>query len=142
MFQGYAMSRPCCKRRITGRPGDSLFKPAAVPRSLLEEVRMSLDEFEAIRLVDLKGLHQEEAASRMRVSRQTLGRILERGRWKVADALAHGKALRIAGGNVKGIAQAFDCCPRCRSRNPLSLAVGVKGLCPSCRRTIEESQNR
>jgi predicted DNA-binding protein (UPF0251 family) len=67
----------------------------------LEEVVLALDEFEALRLADLEGLYQEQAAERMNVSRPTFGRILEAAHRKLADALVHGKALRIEGGPVQ-----------------------------------------
>jgi predicted DNA-binding protein (UPF0251 family) len=61
----------------------------------LEEVNLGLDELEAIRLADLEGLYQEEAAVRMNVSRATFGRIIGEARHKVADAVVNGKALTI-----------------------------------------------
>ena len=57
-----------------------------------------MDELEALRLADLESLYQEQAAGRMKVSRQTFGRIVESARRKVAEALVEGKALRIDGG--------------------------------------------
>lgn len=95
------MPRPFCCRRIAGRPGAPVFKPVGVPVVELEEVVMTLDEFEALRLADLDGLYQEDAASRMNVSRPTFSRIVESAHRKVADALVHGKALRIQGGPVR-----------------------------------------
>jgi len=62
----------------------------------LEEVRLELDEIEALRLADLESLYQVDAAERMGVSRQTFANIVARARHKVADALIHGKALQIA----------------------------------------------
>ncbi|MFA7329738.1 MAG: DUF134 domain-containing protein [Candidatus Delongbacteria bacterium] len=94
------MSRPPCRRRIAGQPAAALFKPQGLPLCELEQVAMTLDEFEALRLADLDGLYQEDAALRMGVSRATFGRILEAAHRKVADALVHGKALRIEGGPV------------------------------------------
>jgi predicted DNA-binding protein (UPF0251 family) len=82
-------------------PQVTYYKPTGVPLAVLERVDLAVDEFEALRLADLEGLYQEEAAERMNVSRQTFGRILERARRKVADALTHGKALSIAGGTVE-----------------------------------------
>jgi predicted DNA-binding protein (UPF0251 family) len=67
----------------------------------LEVVVMSLDEFESVRLADLGGLYQEQAAEQMGVSRPTFSRIVESAHRKVADALVHGKALRIEGGPVQ-----------------------------------------
>lgn len=62
---------------------------------------MSLDEFEAVRLADLDGLYQEQAAEQMHVSRTTFSRIVASARRKMADAIVHGKALRIEGGPVQ-----------------------------------------
>jgi len=92
--------RPFCARRVSGKPAAPVFKPAGVPLREIEEVLMTLDEFEALRLADLDGLYQEEAAGRMNVSRPTFSRIVDSARRKVADALVHGKALRMEGGPV------------------------------------------
>jgi len=66
----------------------------------LEIVILTLDEIEALRLADLNGLYQEQAAAEMKVSRATFARIVESARRKVADALTGGKALRLEGGSV------------------------------------------
>lgn len=89
---------PKC-RRVESVPKVSVFKPAEIPRSRLEEVVVKLEELEAIRLKDLLGLEQEEGAERMGVSRPTFQRILIEGREKIARALIEGHALRIQGGN-------------------------------------------
>lgn len=95
------MPRPFCPRRISGRPGASVFKPIGVPMRELEEVVLTLDEFEALRLADLNGLYQEQAAEQMGVSRPTFSRVVDSAHRKLADALVHGKALRIEGGPVQ-----------------------------------------
>lgn len=95
------MSRPRLCRRVGCLPQSSYYKPRGVPLSMLEHVNLTVDEFEAIRLADLEGLYQEDAAKRMNVSRQTLGRILESAHMKIADALVHGKALSIEGGSIE-----------------------------------------
>ena len=82
-------------------PQATFYKPQGVPLRMLESVALAVDELEAIRLADLEGLYQEEAAQRMNVSRQTFGRILDAAHKKVADALVNGKALSIAGGSVE-----------------------------------------
>ena len=94
------MPRPLNERRIGCRVPVRAFKPAGVPGRTLEELVLSLDEAEALRLADLEGLYQEAAAMRMAVSRQTFGRIIEAARRKVADAIINGKLLRIEGGEV------------------------------------------
>ena len=95
------MPRPFCPRRIAGRPAASVFKPAGIPLRDLDEIVMTLDEFEALRLADFEGLYQEQAAERMAVSRPTFSRIVDSAHRKTADALLHGKALRIEGGPVE-----------------------------------------
>ncbi len=94
------MPRPQCCRRIQGGPAVPVFKPAGVPLRELESIAMTLDELEAMRLADLDGLYQEEAAARMGVSRSTFSRIAAAAHRKVAEALVHGKALTIEGGQV------------------------------------------
>ena len=95
------MPRPCCHRWIAGSPVASVFKPVGIPVRELEEVVLTLDEFEALRLADLEGCYQEQAASQMRISRSTFSRVIESARHKVAEALVRGKALRIEGGPVR-----------------------------------------
>jgi len=92
------MARPPLDRRVQSAPKALSFKPAGIPARELEEIVLTLDEFEAIRLADYEGLYQEAAALRMGVSRQTFGRIVEAARRKVADTLVNGKALRVEGG--------------------------------------------
>jgi len=92
--------RPYCCRRVAGQPAASIFKPIGIPVRMLDEVVMTLDEFEAVRLADLDGLYQESAAEQMGVSRPTFSRISASAHRKLADALVHGKALRIEGGPV------------------------------------------
>ncbi|MCG3146920.1 MAG: hypothetical protein PCFJNLEI_00355 [Verrucomicrobiae bacterium] len=94
------MPRPCCQRRVGCAPGVTYFKPAGVPLRVWDEVILTLDELEALRLADLQGQYQEVAAKRMRISRATFARIVEAARKKVAEALINGKALRIEGGVV------------------------------------------
>ena len=89
------MSRPYKIRRIRGRPNSSYFKPAGVRMIDLNEVDLSMPEFEAMRLIDLDEISQVEAGEKMRISQSTLSRILSSGRKKIADAIVNGKAIRI-----------------------------------------------
>lgn len=77
-----------------------MFKPVGVPFASIETVTLTLDDVEALRLADLEGLYQEQAAERMKISRPTFARIAESARRKTADALIHGKAIRLEGGSV------------------------------------------
>jgi len=109
-----------------------VFKPAGVPRSELEEVVLSLDEFEALRLADLEGLYQEQAAERMGVSRPTFGRTVESAHRKVAEALVGGKALRIEGGNVAVTAMRTFACQSCQHQWNEPFGTGRPAGCPAC----------
>jgi predicted DNA-binding protein (UPF0251 family) len=95
------MTRPKCCRKIRCGPDATYYKPKGIPVSSLEEVHLTLDEFEAIKFADFEGLYQEQAANRMNISRQTFGRIIESAHKKIADVLIHGKALKIEGGEVE-----------------------------------------
>jgi predicted DNA-binding protein (UPF0251 family) len=90
------------KRRILERmPRPAIYKPSGVPLDGLRRVVLLQEELEALRLADLEGLTQAEAAARMDVSRSTFQRILVRARRQVALALAEGQALEIEGGTFE-----------------------------------------
>ena len=86
-------------RSIAFLPDTNFYKPHGVPAVDLEIVIVSHEELEAIRLVDFLGLEQEEAARRMDISRKALAGDLKKGRYKIADAVLHGKGIRIEGGD-------------------------------------------
>ena len=67
----------------------------------LEKSIITVDEFEAVRLKDLLGLEQEEAAKKMNISQPTFHRLVLSARKKIADAIVNGKAIKIEGGNYK-----------------------------------------
>ncbi len=71
-----------------------MFRPAGRERGL-PHVILGFDELEAVRLADLEGLYQADAARRMGISRQTFGRIVESARRGIADAIINRKCLRI-----------------------------------------------
>ena len=89
------MTRPIKPRKILFDPNVTYFKPRAVPLAVLEEVGLSADELEALRLCDLKGLSQVTASKKMKISQSTLQRILSSARKKVSQALIEGKAIKI-----------------------------------------------
>jgi len=64
-----------------------------MPMSEVKQIPLSRDELEALKLCDVDDLTQEEAGSRMGVSRGTVQRILSAGRKKVAMALTQGGAI-------------------------------------------------
>ena len=95
------MSRPIKHRMVASTPDVTYFKPRAVPLCELEEVCLSVEESEALRLRFLEKLDQEKAAKKMQVSRTTFSRVLYSAGEKVSDALINGKAIRIEGGAFK-----------------------------------------
>ena len=80
-------------------------------------ISLQPEEIELIRLIDLEGLEQEEAATRLGVSRKTAWRDLHETRKKIADALINGKGIEIAG------------CQRV-----------AEGRCPKCPRVLAEEK--
>lgn len=103
------VGRPMKWRRVAFLPRVSYFKPAGVPLPDLEEVPITVDEAEALRLKDLEGLEQEQCAKEMNVSRPTFQRLLNSAHKKVADALLNGKAVRIEGGTFEMAQSRFRC---------------------------------
>ena len=95
------MPRPLKPRWIGFDPPNITFIPHAVPMLTGAQTLLTVDELEALRLADLEGLTQEDAAGKMNVSRATFGRIVGRARKKVADALIYGKSIGIEGGAVR-----------------------------------------
>jgi predicted DNA-binding protein (UPF0251 family) len=95
------VARPVKPRWIGFDPPNVCFVPQQVAVQPAGSTVLTLDELEAIRLADLEGLGQEEAARRINVSRPTFGRIVEQARRKVAAALVTARAIGIEGGVVR-----------------------------------------
>ena len=96
---------PRC-RRIHCYPDYWAFAPQGEEQA--EVISMSLDEYEAIRLIDREKLTQEQCALRMGVARTTVTNIYESARSKLAEALVDGKTLRIGGGSYQLAGQGAD----------------------------------
>jgi uncharacterized protein len=95
------MPRPQKSRTVMRPPVFSVFRPNGVPPSILKEINMSLDEFEAIRLADYEGLEHEEASVMMGISRSTFTRLIETARKKMSVFVVEGALLSISGGNIE-----------------------------------------
>jgi len=120
-------------RRVNFMPQVTYFKPSGVPLASLQEVRLSIEEAEAIRLKDAEGLEQDECAQKMSVSRTTFARILLSARQKMADALLNGKAIRIEGGNYEMAVRQFRCGNGHEWQVPFEVMVKQPPeLCPTC----------
>jgi predicted DNA-binding protein (UPF0251 family) len=85
------------------------FKPCGIQKKIVETVSLNLDELEAMRLADYDGLYQEQAAEKMKISRQTFGNIIMSAHKKIADFLINSKMLSVEGGKVEIDACRFSC---------------------------------
>jgi len=126
------MPRPHKFRFVGGTPTATVFKPAEIPARTLEMIQLRLDELEAVRLADLNGLYQEQAAQEMRISRATFGRLLEGAHHKIAEALLTGKGLMFQGGTIQYLQQRIMVCNECGFRFPISAEGVGDRSCPSC----------
>jgi predicted DNA-binding protein (UPF0251 family) len=129
------MVRPQKDRMVAFNPEISYFKPRGIPMIDLEEVCLTVDQREAIRLSDLLGMSHEDAGRRMGVSRATFGRIIQKARNTVADALINGKAINVEGGNFRIVKQArrFRCIS-CNFEWDEPFGGGRPKCCPSCKK--------
>jgi len=127
------MARPKKRRMVAFNPDINYFKPRGIPMRDLSEVRLTVDELEAIRLADLLGMSHEAAGRQMHVSRATFGRIIEQARKVVADALINGKAINVEGGNYKMVdrIRTFGC-QKCNHRWVEPWGTGRPENCPRC----------
>lgn len=118
-------------RNVLHPPKILYFSPHGILLKDSNDVILTVDEYEAIRLAGYKKLKQKTAAKRMNVSRPTFTRIVESARKKIAEALTMGKTIRIEGGNfifLKNRIRCIDC----------SNVWEIEGMprinlhCPSC----------
>jgi predicted DNA-binding protein (UPF0251 family) len=130
------MPRPRRHRKVRFLPEVNYFKPAGIRMSNLEESILTVDEFEAIRLKDLEGLQQEEAAKKMNVSQPTFFRLLDSARKKIADAIVNGKAIKIEGGVYKMVGIGRGRGGRGRMRGQFAAGPGGYCVCPKCNNKI------
>jgi len=101
--------RPRLRRVVTGISTSRCYQPCCLSDNENISVTLQPEEIELIRLIDLEGLEQEEAAERLGVSRKTAWRDLQEVRRKIADALVHGKGI-----NMTGCRKAAEGrCPKC-----------------------------
>ena len=135
----YIMPRPEKIRRVSNSPESSYYKPRGIPLRELEEVVLTYDELEAITLTDIKKLYHEEAAEKMGVSRQTLGRIVEKAHSKITDAILYGKAIRIEGGSYTFGKNNKSRCRTCKNNFILTDKV-LNNNCPKCIKIIKTKE--
>jgi predicted DNA-binding protein (UPF0251 family) len=89
------MPRPKIYRCLRFKPNIYYFKPQGIPLRELEEVILLPDELEALKLYEVDGLEQIEAAKKMKISQPTFARVLDSAYKKIAQAIIKGKAIKI-----------------------------------------------
>lgn len=99
----------------------------------LDQLTLTVDEFEAVRLADLQGLYQDQAADEMNVSRQTFGRIIQSAHRKIAEALVEAKALAIEGGDIEMSEAREFRCDSCQHTWEVPFGICRPAECPECK---------
>ena len=126
------MPRPFKCRQVGCKPDISYFKPRGIPVTRLEEVNLTMDEFESVRLADLEGMYQDDAAKKMNISRQTFGNIVKSARKKIAEALVNGRAIKIDGGIYQMERMKKFKCSECEHKWEIAYGMGRPPECPKC----------
>jgi predicted DNA-binding protein (UPF0251 family) len=135
------LARPHKFRKISCLPDVPYFKPAGIPVRQLQEIILTIDEYEALRLADLEKLYHENAARKMGISRQTFGNILTKARNKIADSIINGKAIKIEGGVYRMAGTRTFRCKECKHHWQLPFGTGRPQNCPSCKNTNIQRSN-
>jgi uncharacterized protein len=125
------MPRPRKSRYIETMPSGQCFKPCRAAGSSKNAIKIFLDELEAIRLGDLEGLSQEEAASKMEISRSTFARLINEAHRKIADAIIFSKPI-ITEGEEQSVEKRSFKCKECGHGWELECGTGCQGKCPEC----------
>lgn len=112
------MARPRKLRRVCFLPQEDKYGPISSQKRNRETINMTVDEYEAIRLIDLEEMTQEQCADKMNVARTTVQRIYNIARKKIAKSLVNGQMLKIEGGDFKLCSEGGPNygCGRCRKR--------------------------
>ena len=112
------MPRPIKGRNVCCLPQSARFGPLGRQGVQLEEIMMTVDEYETIRLIDYLDFTQEECSRQMNVARTTVQGIYSQARKKLAHALVNGVPLAIGGGEYKLCGGWDESCGRgcCRRR--------------------------
>ena len=95
------MPRPMKSRRVCCLPENRMFVPVHKRGPHHDAVVLTVDEYEAFRLMDFMGMSQEECAKSMDVARTTVQKIYSDARRKIAEALVMSKSIKIEGGDYR-----------------------------------------
>lgn len=104
------MARPRKHKRICKSPEISSFNSAEKAKEIVE---ITVDELETVRLIDYKGLTQQECAKQMQVARTTITSVYESARYKISDSILQNKELKVQGGEYELCENSGYCCGQC-----------------------------
>lgn len=93
------MSRPIKQKIVTALPKVCKFVPCPQLNKNPNFIKMSIEEFETIHLIDYLDYSQEQCAEKMNVSRATVQRIYKNARYKISCSLIEGKGIDFCGGS-------------------------------------------
>ena len=113
------MPRPVKSRKVCHYPQTQAFHPISDNENK-DSIVLWVEEYEAIRLIDMEGFSQEQCSAFMQIARTTVQRIYEAARQKIATALVDGRPLRIEGGDYTLCTQAASCCGKNCNRHGCS----------------------
>lgn len=132
--------RPKRTRKVIHPPGFRGFKPFGCPEPKGNEVKLLLEEYEAIRLADHQNLPQVEAARLMGVSRPTFSRVYESARRKIAKAFMEVTSIVIEGGNIEA-GEDWLHCTHCHTIFRIPEPQTQSTSCPVCSHSETEKIN-
>ncbi len=136
-----SVGRPQKCRFVKSSPLYTYYKPVGISMSTLENISITIDEIEAIRLADYNGLYHEKAAQKMGISRQTFSRILASAHKKISDGIINGKSIQIIGGNYNiNNTQSYNC-TKCKHHWEKEFRKGRIINCPNCGSSITKKRN-
>ena len=124
------MRGPYRKRLIHQPPYFKNFKPSGITRKMLKTLRITVDEYEALRLADYEGMEHLEASEKMAISRPTFTRLIEKARHKIARAIVDGMELVVEGGNIE-FANTLRRCRDCGEEHISPYSEDIAD-CPEC----------
>lgn len=132
--------RPKKVRYIQKMPKVIQFSPRGKP-GRPDEIELTLDQFEAIKLADLQGFSQAQGALAMRISRPSFGRILRAARKVVASALINGKTLKIRSGDVQVGVQRTEFTPETLEKEVAGFKSRTKKMFKDMKKVVKEQKN-
>jgi predicted DNA-binding protein (UPF0251 family) len=103
------MARPKKHKRICAIPATEVFNK----KKASDNIKMSVDEFEVIRLIDYNGLTQQECAKQMQVARSTITAVYDSARYKISSSIVNNKGLIVNGGDYELCSSSKHCCGQC-----------------------------